>query len=51
MLIANSESSDIAVELKGLKIEKNTKDSIEGRIGEAENRVELKNKAGIMNVK
>lgn len=51
MLVANSESSDITVKLKGLKIEKNTKDSIEGRMGVAENRVELKNKAGIMNVK
>ncbi|PEB51293.1 hypothetical protein CON65_24875 [Bacillus pseudomycoides] len=50
MLTANSNSSDITVNLNGLKKKTNTEKSKEGTIGDASNKVELLSKKGTINI-
>lgn len=50
MLTANSNSSDITVNLNGFKKKTNTEKSKEGTIGEASNKVELLSKKGTINI-
>ncbi|MGE6365413.1 DUF4097 family beta strand repeat-containing protein [Bacillus paramycoides] len=48
---ANSDSSDITVNLDGFKKRKNTGNLIEGMIGNGTNKVELLSRKGVINVK
>ncbi len=50
-LIANSESSDISVNLEGYQKEKHTNNLKKGKIGDASNKLELISKEGIITVK
>ncbi|PFW97201.1 hypothetical protein COL32_04220 [Bacillus pseudomycoides] len=50
-LTANSNSSDITVNLDDFKKKKNTENSKEGIIGDGSNKVELLSKKGVINVK
>lgn len=50
-IIANSESSDISVNLEGYQKEKHTDQLKTGKIGDASNELELISKAGIITVK
>ncbi|MEY9971129.1 DUF4097 and DUF4098 domain-containing protein YvlB [Lysinibacillus sp. RC46] len=50
-VIANSESSDISVNLEGYQKEKHTENQKRGKIGDASNELELISKGGIINVK
>ncbi|MGE7946058.1 DUF4097 family beta strand repeat-containing protein [Lysinibacillus sp. NPDC093688] len=50
-LIANSESSDISINLEGYQKEKNTEKLKKGKIGDASNELELISKGGIITVK
>ncbi|MDM5157185.1 DUF4097 family beta strand repeat-containing protein [Bacillus sp. DX1.1] len=50
-LTANSDSSDITVDLDSFKKKTNTEKSKEGTIGDASNKLELLSKDGVINVK
>ncbi|MEY9976872.1 DUF4097 family beta strand repeat-containing protein [Lysinibacillus sp. RC79] len=50
-LIANSESSDISVNLEGYQKEEHTDQLKKGKIGDASNKLELLSKGGIITVK
>ncbi|WP_309598881.1 DUF4097 family beta strand repeat-containing protein [Lysinibacillus fusiformis] len=50
-LTANSESSDISVNLEGYQKEKHTDKLKKGKIGEASNKLELISKEGVITIK